>query len=116
MLMKRGTWPQINCLSHTLSKLQLNHCCLASTHSRNRQTGPYPGASWCKHVLDCIKIEEEEEEEENKEEAIVFCWRGFLLRTINAAKNKLTAGPDVFYLCRKKGKERQDRNHVRTRL
>lgn len=57
---------------------------------------------------------EEEEEKENEEEAIFFCWRSFLFRNINAAKNKPTTGPDVFHLSRKKGEtETEDRNHVR---
>lgn len=51
---------------------------------------------------------EEEKEKENKEEAIFFlCWRGFLFRNINAAKNTPTTGPDGFRLGRKKGKRRQ---------
>lgn len=72
---------------------------------KQAQTGTYPGVSWCKHVLECIK--NEEEEEENKEEAIFFCCRGFLFRNRNAAKNNPTAAPDVFNLSRKKAKRRQ---------
>lgn len=106
MLMKTGKWLQIGCFCHTCLKLQSTHCCLSSTHNRNRHRRN-PGVSWCKHVLERIKIEEEEEEKENKEEAIFFCWRGFLLRNINAAKNKPTTGPDVFHLSRKKWKRRQ---------
>lgn len=79
---------------------------LSEQHPQQKQaqTGRNPGVSWCKHVLERIKIEEEEKE--NKEEATSFCWRGFLFRNINAAKNKPTAGPDVFHLSRKKGNRR----------
>lgn len=87
-------------LSHTTTVDPL----LSEQHPQQKQaqTGRNPGVSWCKHVLERIKIEEEEEE--NKEEAIFFCWRGFLFRNIKAAKNKPTTGPDVFHLNRKKGK------------
>lgn len=40
----------------------------------------------CKHVLESIRTRPEEEE--NKEEVIFLCWRSFLFRDINAAKNK----------------------------
>lgn len=64
-------------------------------------------------VLERIRIEEEEEK--NKEEAIFLCWRGFLFRNINAAKNKPTTAPDVFHLGRHKRKWRQ-RKETMTRF
>lgn len=111
ILMKgRGNSLKINCFGHTVRNT-LNPL-LSGQHAHQRRPHPQTslGVSWCKHVLECIRTRLMEEE--NKEEAIFFCWRGFLFRDINAAKNKRTPRPDVFYWSRKREAERENKNSM----
>lgn len=67
---------------------------------------------WCKRVLEWIKTRLKEEEK-NKEEVIFFCWWSFLLRDINAAKNKCRPlSRCAFHLRWKRNTRRENKKNV----